>query len=382
VVDDRRILRLIDEIYDAALDSRRWSKFVESLSQVFDGVGGALLQRERHSAEMGFIEFGGLDTATCTAYQQYYGARSVWMPAAFTGSSELVIGHELAPDKRSFERSEFYNDWLRPQGVYDAIGGVIQRSAGSLTVVTVLRAERAGLVEEADKQLFARLMPHVRRAIDIHRRLYSAQLQRDGALLALDALQVGILLTDTIGRPVFANRVAEAILRRGDGLSLIRGQLRAARPDDSRKLAVLIEGAAKTTRGLGQESGGILSLPTGAGDAVTVLVSPCPYLGLLEPAALVFLSTPMRSLHLERRYVARRYGFTPAELRLAQALVDGKRLIDYADSAGITLNTAKTHLKQVFAKTGSRRQADLVRLIVADPALRLAASHSSLARRH
>lgn len=374
MVEDRRILQLIDEIYDAALDSRRWPKFIESLSEVFHCVGGALLQRDRQSAEMGFIEFGGLDAGTRDAYQQYYCARSVWMPAALAGSSEFAIGHELAPDKSAFERSEFYNDWLRPQGVYDAIGGVIERSSGSLTVVTVLRAERAGLVTEAEKQVFARLMPHVRRAIDIHRRLYGAQLQRDGALQALEALRIGVVLVDRAGRPIFANRVAEKILSRGDGLSLVRGQLRAARPQDSRKLGALIEGATKTSRGLGQESGGILSLPSSTETEITVQVSPCPRLGLLEPAALIFLGTPPRSLHLDERSVAGRYGFTRAEAKLARALADGRRLTDYADSAGITLNTAKTHLKQIFAKTGSRRQADLIRLIVADPVLRLAAS--------
>ena len=375
MVDDRRILQLIDEIYEAALDSRRWPKFIESLSEVFHCVGGALLQRDRHSAEMGFIEFGGLDAGTRDAYQQYYCARSVWMPVALAGSSEFAIGHELAPDKHSFERSEFYNDWLRPQGVYDAIGGVIERSSGSLTVVTVLRAERAGLVTEAEKQIFARLMPHVRRAIDIHRRLYGLQLQRDGALQALDGLQIGIVLTDRAGRPMFANRVAEEILSRGDGLALVRGQLRAAGPQDTRKLAALILGAAKTSRGLGHESGGVLSLPTSTGTAVTVLVSPCTRLGLLEPAALVFLGRPLPNLRFEEQSVARRYGLTRAEAKLLRKLADGMRLADYADSADITLNTAKTHLKQIFAKTGSRRQADLIRLIVADPVLRLAASH-------
>jgi DNA-binding CsgD family transcriptional regulator/PAS domain-containing protein len=372
VVDDRRILNLIDEIYDASLDAGRWPTFIESLSGAFNCVGGALLQRDRHCTERGFIEFGGMAAATRIAYQQYYAARSVWMPAAFTRSSDLVIGHELAPDKRSFERSEFYNDWLRPQGAYDAIGGVIQRSADSLTVVTVLRAKRMGLVTEADKQAFARLMPHVRRAMDIYRRLFGVQLQRDGTLYALDALQVGILLTDRTGRVMFANRVAEEILRRGDGLALFRGQLRAAKPDDSLKLLALIEGAVKTTLGAGEKAGGILSLPTSIGDPITLLVSPCPRLGLLEPAAIVFITASPRSVSFEGHHVARRYGLTPAEMKLLRALVDGCRLSEYAGDAAITLNTAKTHLKQIFAKTGSRRQSDLIRLFVADPILRLA----------
>ncbi|MBI3707469.1 MAG: helix-turn-helix transcriptional regulator, partial [Proteobacteria bacterium] len=252
--------------------------------------------------------------------------------------------------------------------------GVIQRTPESITVVTVLRAERAGLVTEADKRVFTRLMPHVRRAIDIHRRFYGIQLQRDGTLRALDALNVGILLTDRSSRVMFANGVAEAILRRGDGLTMIRGQLRAVKPADTERLAGLIKGAAQTTIRRGEQAGGIMALPTSAGHPVTILVSPSPRLGLLEPAALVFISEPQDSLPIEARHVALQYGLTSSEARLLRALVDGKRLMEHAEDAGITLNTAKTHLKQVFAKTGSRRQADLIRKFLADPVLRVAGS--------
>ena len=372
MVRGRRILELIDEIYDASLDARRWSGVIESLSPIFGCVGGALLQRSRESAEMDFIEFGGLEDGTRRAYQQYYAARSVWMPSAFRGSGELVIGHELAPDKRGFERSEFYNDWLRPQGVYDAIGGVIRRSASSLTVLTVLRTERAGLVTPADERLFLRLLPHLRRAIDIHRRLYGARLQRDGALRALDALEIGVLLADAGARVTFANRAAEAILRRADGLMLARGRLRAARAEDSEKLTRLIKDAAGTALGVGDDAGGILALPTRAGRPVSVLVSPCPRLGLLEPAVLVFLGTPRTSAEIDHRQSARYYGLTPAQARLLRALIEGDRISDYAESAGITLNTARTHLKQIFAKTGTKRQTDLVRLFLSDLVPRIA----------
>jgi DNA-binding CsgD family transcriptional regulator len=97
---------------------------------------------------------------------------------------------------------------------------------------------------------------------------------------------------------------------------------------------------------------------------------------LLEPAAIVFMSEPPGNVHIAEHHVARQYGLTRAETRLLRALVDGERLQHYADGAGITLNTAKTHLKQVFAKTGSKRQADLVRMFVADPVLRLAGFQS------
>jgi len=372
--DDRRILSLIDLIYEASLDLTRWPIIVESLSRVFDGIGRVMQQREQDSAEVRFIEIGGMDDAARAAYEQYYRARSVWMPAAFVSSSELAIVHELAPDKQLFEHSEFYNDWLRPCGAYDAIGGVIQRSSGSLTVVTVICAERAGLVTDAHKRLFTRLMPHVRRAIDIHRRLSRVQLQRNGTFQVLDALQVGLLVTNRRGQVMFVNRVAEDILRRGDGLTLVRDQLRTARPEDSQRLASLIESAARTTLGLGEGSGGSLALQTSTGTPVTVLVSPCPRLGLLEPVAFVFISQPMGSVPIDEHHVVQRYGLTPAELKLLRALIDGKRLAEYADSADITLNTAKTHLKQLFTKTGSERQADVLRMFVGDAVLRLGGS--------
>jgi DNA-binding CsgD family transcriptional regulator len=64
------------------------------------------------------------------------------------------------------------------------------------------------------------------------------------------------------------------------------------------------------------------------------------------------------------------YGLTPAEARLMAALVDGERLEDYAERQQISINTARTQSKQVFAKTGHGRQADLIREVLANLALR------------
>lgn len=57
------------------------------------------------------------------------------------------------------------------------------------------------------------------------------------------------------------------------------------------------------------------------------------------------------------------YGMTEAEARLTFGLLQGARLEDYAERAGISMNTARTHLKSIFAKTETTRQAELVRLL-------------------
>jgi DNA-binding CsgD family transcriptional regulator len=63
------------------------------------------------------------------------------------------------------------------------------------------------------------------------------------------------------------------------------------------------------------------------------------------------------------------YGLRPAEATLASVLTNGKGLKDAADELHISLNTAKTHLRRIFDKTGTKRQAELVRLVLLGPGL-------------
>jgi DNA-binding CsgD family transcriptional regulator len=60
-----------------------------------------------------------------------------------------------------------------------------------------------------------------------------------------------------------------------------------------------------------------------------------------------------------------RHGFalTPAEIRLALAMIRGETLADYADGHGISIGTVRVQLKSVMGKTGTHRQADLVALL-------------------
>jgi DNA-binding CsgD family transcriptional regulator len=59
--------------------------------------------------------------------------------------------------------------------------------------------------------------------------------------------------------------------------------------------------------------------------------------------------------------IAELYGLTPAESRLAAALLAGQSLADYGDQAGLTRNTLKTHLRSLFNKTETARQSELMR---------------------
>jgi DNA-binding CsgD family transcriptional regulator len=88
------------------------------------------------------------------------------------------------------------------------------------------------------------------------------------------------------------------------------------------------------------------------------------------PAALLIFGDPDANPSTPTQALIELYGLTPAEARLMAALVDGERLEDYADRQQISINTVRTQSKQIFAKTGHGRQADLIREVLANPALR------------
>jgi DNA-binding CsgD family transcriptional regulator len=65
----------------------------------------------------------------------------------------------------------------------------------------------------------------------------------------------------------------------------------------------------------------------------------------------------------------RMYQMTPAEAQLTEALVNGKSLQEHAEARSVSMNTVRTQLKSAAAKTGARRQADLVRIVLTGPAI-------------
>ena len=68
------------------------------------------------------------------------------------------------------------------------------------------------------------------------------------------------------------------------------------------------------------------------------------------------------------RVLADAYGLTVSEARLLSALMDGKRLEDAATELRVSVNTVKTHLQNIFRKTETRRQSELLSLVLTGPA--------------
>jgi DNA-binding CsgD family transcriptional regulator len=382
---------LIGRIYDAALDPRRWPDVLDGLSMAFHGNAILFFQdlRQKDSAAM---EFVGFEPEFIRSYTEHYGRLNPWLPRLQQTPAGAVVVAERLSDPASYEGTEFYNDWVRPQGLYSAIGSILARNDAAVANLSVNRRAAAGAPSEAEIAAFARLVPHLRRALQMHMRLASLTLQRDSAAQGLDGLSLGVVLVDGSCRVLYANRTAEALLRTGDGLIARQGRLGAVRSNVTRDLERLIAEAAATGAGRENGTGGVIALPRRQGGATPLSALVCPLRAppagnplrdvargagsRRVPAALVFVGDPDRATDNApaAAVLARHYGLTPSEAGLFAALLHGQRLADYAEELGISINTAKARLRHLFAKTGTDRQVDLLRLVLTDPILRLSAA--------
>ena len=371
---------LVSHIYDAALDSSRWPSFMERLASSLNAGIGMLWLHDFGTARYSFDTDGGnlstvtgLDATTLAEFSAYYGARNVWVPnASQLAEGSITVSSVLYPDAL-LKRTEWYDGFLRKCDLFYAVGSAIVKEEKRDVKMSFVRSERAGRYDEAELRLVRRLMPHLRNAVLLHRNLYRLKALAASALAALDRVPMGIVLLTSSGLLMHANQRAHELVNTTTALRFeSSGTLQASSPAATGALQRLIREAVATATGRSLSHGGALRLTGRTGRKLHLIVTPLP----LEPspfgegaAAAIFCSDPDAVVGAVARQLEGMFGMTPAEARLTEALVHGQSLQQYAEARCVSMSTVRTQLKAATAKTGTRRQADLVRIVLTGPAV-------------
>lgn len=216
------------------------------------------------------------------------------------------------------------------------------------------------------------ILPQLRTALRMRHELASLQGQVSDLQAVLQTRAVGIVLVDSQGKSVFANRAAEMILSVGDGLRLRGGRFTVDCASELARLQALIGSAIQTAWGRSITGGGSCLISRRYGVPLRLSVQPLPLdsalseAGRARRAAVVIVlraadTQPPPPAALLRDY----YGLSPAEARLALQLYEGHSLTSTAQMNDVAVGTARAQLKAVFRKTGVGRQIDLQRLLQA-----------------
>jgi DNA-binding CsgD family transcriptional regulator len=191
-------------------------------------------------------------------------------------------------------------------------------------------------------------------------------------LTAMNSLNLGILIVDHECRITFANDYATQLLRslKGTPIRNPRSAGRDASPFNKRLREAISDGDHRADSFLALNGAGTNSL----------VVQIVPYRSPGQTGvsgSILFVSDINTKPDLDLGPAAKLYGLTPAELCLLEALLRGEKIGSYAQKWCVTQNTVKGHLAQLFRKTQTCRQSELVLRVLANPVFRLASRYSS-----
>jgi len=275
------------------------------------------------------------------------------------------LSEELCPTAL-LERSEFYNDYLRPLDGVCCMGAVVDVLENLAPTLTVLRGRRKPKFGEPERQIAGFLLPHLRRAWTVLQRL---ELLAAGESV-LDALPLGVVFLAASGMAVYYNHAADEIFRAVDGLSLRNGTLGAADRMADANLRKAVDHAVSPDRPLGPAA---VQIPrTSLQRAYQVVAAPLrgrfrQFAGLPTPVAVVLITDPERRKPANQDLLIQMYSLTPKEAAIAAKLSLGETVEPAAEELAIRYETARTHLRHIFSKTGTSRQTELLLLIARLP---------------
>lgn len=357
--------RLLLKLYAAPTSPDLWPEFLRDLVEMLGLSGAALTSQDVGNERYGVHALIGVDPEAGRLYQEYYGAQDAWRPAFMKkAEGELAFGDELVQFDE-LRRTEFYNDLLRPFDIRLFCGIATQKEASRFEEISLYHRWKDDFPPRETLDLLELILPHLRAALRVRRELVALQSAKSDFARTLDALRFGLVLLDEHGACVHANRVAEEAFKRADGLFVVNRRVRARVTRESHHLAEIVKEVIRTVKG-NETSPGRAMLVSRSGAPLQVFISPFPseVTSLTRRVcAVLFISDPNTGPADLSETLRTLYGLTPAESRLAELIMSGLSLREAADQNEVSHETVRSQAKAIYAKTGARRQADLIRLM-------------------
>jgi DNA-binding CsgD family transcriptional regulator/PAS domain-containing protein len=353
-MDFQALSEILGLIYDTVLDANACLAMLSGLACLLGATGGAQVGAYNSLTHSAIMLAPRVDPEELPSFSEYWA--DVWRQCG-----THPIGTVIVPEMPSVGGPS------RRRAAEAMMGTTLLTEGPVSTVVSVSRPRSEGDFAPAQVRLFAALAPHLQRALQLRLRLAVLDGPPTSSVEMLNRLPHAVLLTDALAGVIFANQAAARMLGDGNGLSFGRDGLQAETLEDTRRLRRTIADCAAPADEIGG-AGGRLRLSRRDRGPLTVLAMPHrtrdTWIDVLRPTAILFVTDPEQAVTVRSEWLRQDFGLTRAEAGFAVEIAKGDGLLAAAGRLGVSLTTVRTHLAHVFDKTGTRRQAELVRLIL------------------
>jgi DNA-binding CsgD family transcriptional regulator len=368
---DEALLKIVGNIYDAALEPSRWHRALDEARDFIGGAAAAIYSRDILGQPFAVHhDDGGIDPY----YTQLYTREHTGLDPTWRAQCQATVDKPLSTadmiDYREFVTTPAYLQWGKPQGLVDFICIGVGRSARTIKLFGVFRHERNGMIDDRARRRMRAIGPHIQRAALIEASLTMRSAECTALTDLLDELGSALLLARPGGHIVHANATALDLLAAARVAHAPGGRLTLRDRAANRALAAALAACEGGDETIGRRG---VSIPLAAGDGQRHVAHVIPLTSgarrqaghLYGAAAAVFLREVAIDLSWSAETVARHYRLTPSELRVLLAVLESGATADVAETLGVSVPTVKTHLGNIYVKTGAGRQADLVKLVAA-----------------
>jgi len=361
--EPQQIGALLGALYEGPLQQPPWQDALLLLQQRLQATHVSLILRPPTADHAGVMVSIGGNSVAQASYEKNFFALD---PFVSLREDEVMTADELIGQQ--WLESPLYQEYLRPQDVRHVLGVDVYLPEGGECRLRATRGHQAAPFGDEDKSLFRFLLPHLKRALRLHTRIDSLECDRQMLAGTVNRMLLGVISLAQNGDILEINDEAQRILSERDGLWRGPKGLTLDNADEKREFQRLVQRVLG-----GAANGGVVDAmpvtrPSGRA-RLAIVIKSVPAADWCDnrqrPAAVMYLRDPdcnnaPPSLDLVRRLL----GLTRVESRLALLLTEGYTLDETAEAMHIRRNTARTHLRSIFSKTGVTRQTLLVRLLL------------------
>jgi len=366
MIEQGRLSDHIGAIYDAALDPRLWPSTIEASCQLLKSCACGIAAVDVMDPSANISAQFGIDQAYLELLGN--GSRHPLIRNLMRSSIGEVGSAVSKMTEEGFRNSVLYQRWNEPKGyVVDLFNVTLERTATAVIHLGFVRHETVGIADAETLRDLSLLFPHYRRAVLIGKTIEQTRVEATSLSDALDGLAASVFLLDAANRIVYLNRAAESML--GEGL-VARKSGDAIVICDKTADSTLRKAGAAIVGGelLNQES---IAIAVRGLDGQPYIAHVLPLTsGVRQKAGRSYQAISalfLRSARFARPAaldaMAQLYSLTPAEVKTLVGVVELGSIPAAAKTHDVSRETIKTHLKRIFEKTGTSRQADLVKLL-------------------
>jgi DNA-binding CsgD family transcriptional regulator len=363
IVSDAAAEELLDLIYDASHEPDLWRTILTKIADATASTGGVLFGQTPSQV---YFDYNGRLSEDCNRVYKARHLDNPWNRAMTNQPVGRVVLSDSVVPLDALRRTSFFDEVLKPQDTPHNTMMALAAKQDFVVAFNICRSARQGPMNGADVRLIQLLAPHMTRSMHMAFRFHGYGALQRAEYLVLDRLAVGVVLLAASRRVLYANAAARSHGRDGGPLRLRQAGISVASQPHAQKLGELIRLAL-----LGAPVGTMTIPQTAELSLLTLLVTPLRGrdierlgdLGMRDAAVLIFIIDPANKHGLPEAWVRDAYGLTTAEAKVALAAGSGLSIPEVAQKLGLSPNTVKTHLRKVFAKTATSRQAELARLM-------------------